>query len=150
MQHQALETLQDPMPCNLHNAPSTLNDRRPLPLRRWQRKEKSGSTNLDLIEEGDPEAVTTITMETTVEPPGQGRRSLLKAKEKDQPYLARSAKAELSPSPKTAPSPRRRNKRAPATNAATIEGAPERANPRRRHRSHRRETKLEDLTSTTI
>jgi hypothetical protein len=88
-----LETPQDPTSCILHDAPSTLKDRLSLPLRRWQRKEKSCTANLNLIEEGDPEAVTTAAMETAIEPPGQGRRSLPKEKEKDQPYLLSQGRA---------------------------------------------------------
>jgi hypothetical protein len=32
-----------------------MNEHRPLQLRRWQRKEKSGAAILDLIEESNPE-----------------------------------------------------------------------------------------------
>jgi hypothetical protein len=52
-----------------------MNERWPLQLRRWQRKEKSGAAILDLIEESDPETATmaTITKEVTAGPLGRGR-----------------------------------------------------------------------------
>jgi hypothetical protein len=52
-----------------------MNERHPLQLQRWQRKEKSGAAILDLIEESDSEiaSMATITEEATAGPPGRGK-----------------------------------------------------------------------------
>jgi hypothetical protein len=80
-----------------------MNDRRSLPLRRWQGKKHSNTTILDQDEEDSPESSATTAAQAT---PRRGTKSFLNA-EKEATNLTHTTEASL----KNTSTPRRRDKR---------------------------------------